>query len=250
MRLTRPLRGTRSHGLFTEIGIIVIGVLIALTAGQAAEAWNWQRKVAEGEQQLLQEARINLQYAAEQVAVQPCLEAQLRTLRDRVLADGATLEPAPVHRDQWGSFVFRLPSRPFGDTTWRALSDDGTSGHMPDQRRQVLSSVYDAIDKLHELRAVTDLMVGRMMMLSHPLPLDAGTRAMLVGALEEQRARSDMQSLVAGQLLGAYRDFGVAFPANPDELLKDSGTVAFCREQGLPLQDWVAVMKAQPSFVE
>lgn len=114
MRLTRSLRSTRGHGFFTEIVIIVIGVLIALAAGQGVEALNWQRKVAEGEQQLLQEARTNIRYGAEQVAVQPCLEAQLRALRARVLASEGTLAPAPAYDEGWGDFVFRMPSRPFG----------------------------------------------------------------------------------------------------------------------------------------
>lgn len=121
---------------------------------------------------------------------------------------------------------------------------------MQDDRREILSSVYAAVDKLNELRAVTDVVTSRMMLLSQPLPLDPATRAMLLGDLEEQRARSGMQALVAGQLLGAYRDFGASFPANAEALLEESGTVAFCRKHGLPLQDWVAVMRAQPSALE
>jgi hypothetical protein len=244
------VRGTRERGFFAEIAVVVIGVLIALAAGQLLEEWNWGRKVDAGEQQLLQEARINIEYAAEQVAVQPCLDAQLRVLRDRVLASDATLLPAPVHSDALASFVFRTPSRPYSDWIWRALNDDGTVGHMRDDRREILSAVYDSSDKLHELRAQTDLLVGRMSILSHPLPLDPGTRAMLVGALEEQRARSDLQSLVAGQMLGAYRDYGVTFPARAEVMLKHSGTVEFCRKQGLPLQDWIAVMRAEPPVIE
>ena len=121
---------------------------------------------------------------------------------------------------------------------------------MQDDRREILSSVYAAADKLNELRAVTDVVTSRMMLLSQPLPLDPGTRAMLLGDLEEQRARSGMQALVAGQLLGAYRDFGASFPAKAEALLEESGTVAFCRKHGLPLQDWVAVMRAQPSALK
>jgi hypothetical protein len=247
MGLPGGVGGARTRGFITEIAVIVIGVLIALGAGQLVEAWNWQRKAAEGEQQLLQEARYNIQYAAEQVAVQPCIDAQLRALRDRVLASGSTLQPAPAYADVMGTFVYRTPSRPYEDAIWQALNNDGTIVHMRDSRRQLLSVIYSATDILQELRATTDLLSGRLMSLSHPLPLDPGTRATLVAGLEEQRARSSLQSLVAGQLLGAYRHYGVPFPDSAEVLLVDSGTVAFCREHDLPLRDWMSVVRAQPS---
>ena len=148
-----------------------------------------------------------------------------------------------------GSFVYRTPSRPYEDAIWRALNNDGTSVHMRDSRRQLLSSVYSSMDTLRQLRSQTDLLSGRLLSLSHPLPLDAGTRATLVAGLEEQRTRSSLQSLVAAQLLGAYREYGAPLPSEA-EALSESGTVAFCREHGLPLQDWVEVVMAQPSVFE
>lgn len=52
------------RGFFVKIGVVVIGVLIALAAGNVAEAWNWQQKVAKGEKQLLRESQKNMKYAA------------------------------------------------------------------------------------------------------------------------------------------------------------------------------------------
>lgn len=246
------VRGAHARGFVIEIVVIVIGVLIALGAGQVVEAWNWQRKVAAGEQQLLQEARFNIQYAAEQVALDRCLDAQLRALRDRVLASGSTLQPAPAYDGATGDFVFRTPSRPYGDAIWQALNNDGTTVHMQDSRRQLMSAIYSAIDILQELRAPTDLMSGRLMTLSHPLPLDPGTRATLVAGLEEQRARTGLQSLVALQLLATYRDYGAPLPDTAEALADsaDGGTVAFCREHGLPVQDWMDAVRRQPSALE
>lgn len=240
----RPDRGTRERGFFAEIAVIVIGVLIALAAGQLLEEWNWGRKVDAGKQQLLQEARTNIKFAAEQVAVKPCLNAQLDTLRDRVLSSEASLEPAPVYEDT-SRFVFRAPSRPYPDNRWQALIDDGTSVHMEGRQREALSGIYSAVDVLNHLGQATDLTEGRLMVLSHPLPLDAGTRVMLVASLDEQQARSNLQSLAATQMIIAYRDFGASFPDLGESLLADSGTVAFCREHGLPLADWLDVTGAR-----
>lgn len=71
-----------------EIAIIVIGVLVALGAGEVADDWNWQRKVAAAEIKLKREAKDNFFYVAEQVSVGPCIDAQLASLSARVLASG------------------------------------------------------------------------------------------------------------------------------------------------------------------
>ena len=192
MQIDRSPRRIHGRAFLTEILIIVIGVLIALAAGQLVEDWNWRRKVAQGDLQLRREARLNFLYAAEQVAAKPCLQAQLRTLRDRVLSSGATLQPASVHQDDsMSGFVFRTPSRPYRRGVWQALMDDGTTSHMEDDRREILGSAYGAIDILNHLADETDLMTGRLMVLSHALPLDAGTRATLIASLDEQQTRSE-----------------------------------------------------------
>lgn len=243
MQVPGLIRNKNWRGFIAEIGVIVIGVLIALAAGNVAEAWNWQRKVDKGEQQLLAESNTNLIYAAEQVVVGPCLDAQLVGLRDRVLASGSALTPAAAYTDDFGTFVFRAPSRPYADGIWQALNDDGTSVHMDKDRQQIHSLAYEQLNDLRQMRAESDLVTGRLLTLAHPLPLDAGTRATLVGALEEQRARSRLQSLIAGQIMGNYRDLGT--PKRIEPHLLTSGTVAFCRKQGLPVDNWRQVMASQ-----
>ena len=52
--------------------------------------------------------------------------------------------------------------------------------------------------------------------------------------------------------MGALRDLGQAPPAaGVDEFLnKDSGTVAFCRAQQLPLADWREVLAQQEATTQ
>lgn len=235
-----------ARGFAAEILVIVIGVLIALAASNVAEEWNWKRKVFVGEERLLDEASGNVRYAAEQVMVGPCVDAQLVQLRTRVLRSGDTLDPAPLHSDPTGrDYVVRMPSRPYNDAIWMALNDDGTSVHMADVRQQRHASAYASLAILQEKRAESDLLTGRLITLVHPLPLDAASRMTLVADIEEQRARSLFQSLVAGQILGAYRRMGsLPSESDVDAFLSQSGTAAFCRKQGLPLESWRKVMVA------
>jgi hypothetical protein len=244
--LDRPNDGT-SRSLFVEIAIIVVGVLVALGAGELADGWNWQRKVAAGEIKLKREAESNFQYAAEQVAIAPCLQRQLEALRTRLLASGEVLDPAPFYRDATFTFVYRMPSRPYSASAWEALNSDGTATHQDDFRLQLYSEVYTQIADLVVRRRLSSILEARSMMLSTAFPLDPAARATMMGDLMEQAGHARLQSLMAAQVMGVLRDLGQAPPAaGVDEfLLNGSGTVAFCRAHQLPLADWRNVLAKQ-----
>jgi hypothetical protein len=244
--LLKPVHGWRVF--FGEIVIVVIGVLIALGAQQLVEDWGWREKVAHADSQLKREASINFRYAAEQVAVGPCLDAQLESLRQRVQASGPALQPAPVFTDPSADFVFRAPSRPFQDHVWRAINDDGTALHFEELTRYLYSQTYTQIDELRLMTTQSDLTAGRLMVLQEPIALDPASRAQLLLALAEQRGRSRQQSLIADQVMGTMRDLGQAPDgAAVDQYLAErSGTARFCRAQGLPLADWRKALAKVP----
>ena len=224
-----------------EIAIVVIGVLVALAAGDVAENWNWQRKLSVGEAALRREAVDNFQYAAEQVTVGPCVEAQLEAARSRLLASGSTLDPAPIFSEpDIHAYVYRMPSRPYVDTAWQALNSEGTTAHMDGPRRAAFAGHYQQVNDLVARRSQLDVLSSRSMLLGRRIAMDAATRAALAGDLEETSGQSDSQSLVAIQVMAKLRDLGQAPPAAAvDEFLsKYSGTIRFCKAHGSPIADW------------
>jgi len=60
--LPKPLHGWREF--LGEVGIIVIGVLLALTAEQIVEAWHWRNEAREFRQAVDREVALNLGYYA------------------------------------------------------------------------------------------------------------------------------------------------------------------------------------------
>ena len=231
-----------------EIAIVVIGVLVALAAGDVAENWNWQRKLSVGEAALRREAVDNFQYAAEQVTVGPCVEAQLATTRRRVLASQADLDRAPVFTESgWQTYVYRMPSRVYVDTAWRALNSEGTTARMDGPRRSVYAATYQQLGDMAYRRNQLDIRNARSLLLGEGIALDPATRAVLAGDLMETSGQSQFQSLVAAQVMGSLRDLGQAPPAAAvDEFLSnDSGTIRFCKAHALPMADWRTVLAAQ-----
>lgn len=82
--LPRPLHGWRQF--VGEVGIIVIGVLIALAAEQIVETLHWRNEVAAERASLLQEATDSLSGVRAREAQQPCADrrlAEIRTVLER-----------------------------------------------------------------------------------------------------------------------------------------------------------------------
>src|SRR4051812_5836720 len=77
--LPKPLHGWRAFA--GEVGIIVIGVLIALGADQLVEDWHWKTEVAAERKSLLQEAADSLDGVKARQAQQKCVDRRLVEIR-------------------------------------------------------------------------------------------------------------------------------------------------------------------------
>lgn len=91
--LPKPMHGWREF--VGEVGIIVLGVMIALGAEQLIDQWSWQRKVAETTNQLDSELHRDVRSAYSWLVIAPCVDRQLAAI-DAALTSARTtgrLEP-------------------------------------------------------------------------------------------------------------------------------------------------------------
>lgn len=239
---------------WSEILIVVLGVAIALAASEAVEDWSWKAKVRDGEARLRGDTERAFLWNAENYAAQPCFEAQLDRLAQRVMQSGTTLMPAPVYSDSTAPipaqprFVLRMATRPWRFPVWEALVANGTATRFSRQRQDVYSSLSHGIAAARGYREESNRLYGRLMALSYPAELDAGARRDYLVDIETLR-RLNFSSLITGQQqLSLMLREGIApTPESVDAFLKDSGTVKFCKERGLPLADWRQVKPAPPA---
>jgi hypothetical protein len=106
------------------VGIIVVGVLIALAAEQVVESWHWRAQAAEARAALRAEiGSDNLPQAYNRLAIAPCLTAKLDRL-DAALA-------AHVDRRQFIALAqtYRPPNRGWDDEVWKAVMATGVLSH-------------------------------------------------------------------------------------------------------------------------
>jgi len=107
--LPKPLHGWREF--VGEVGIIVVGVLIALGAEQLVEQWQWRNKVHDTTAQLNAELNRDARAAYAGLVVGPCLDQQL------VAIDAALASARQTGRVQ-ATPAFTPPLHVFTEDTW------------------------------------------------------------------------------------------------------------------------------------
>ena len=81
--LPKPLHGWREFA--GEVGIIVIGVLIALSAEQVVEDWQWHQKLAAAKKSIDFELNAQLDYSEEVVGLARCAPLFVGALESAIL---------------------------------------------------------------------------------------------------------------------------------------------------------------------
>jgi hypothetical protein len=242
---------------WSEILIVFLGVVIALAANEAVQEWNWRNKVKDAEARLKQDVDLLFLWHAELVTTQPCVSAQLVALGDRVLTSGEVLKPAPTHAFIGAGIntVARMPDRPWVFGTWEALGADGTATHFARERQAAIDLIARGAARLRERGWEGQRLLGRLQVMRDAIPLDPGVRATLLSDIHHLRTLNEGVSRNAGQLMNFIAQaFGSPDAARVDAFLHGgpesreagsfSGTVAFCKEQGLPLAEWQDVIGA------
>ena len=247
-RLTRRFTPPSGWGpIFIELAIVVLGVMIALAAGQAVESWVWHKKASDGEAAIRRDIDTLVPVLAEQVAVQPCVDAQLDGLAQAVLRSGDVLAAV---RDLSGgegrpSTIFR-PTRPLLFGAWESLVADGTATRLAADRRGLYSALAAELALLRSLNDEADRVDGRLSVLAYPMEVDPGVRKDLLVEIAEQRNRLGLAALIALQSLDGLRSAGLM----PDDKVIDgemegvaSQWPPTCRALGKPPLDFRGLLK-------
>jgi len=251
-----PSMGWRAF--WSEIVIVVLGVVIALAANEAVQDWSWRSRVADADARLYSDIVWAFLWSAEKYTSQPCADAQLSALGRNVLESGDALTPAPVLISNGQPYIVRMPNRPYRFPAWDALVADGTATHFALQRQAFLGRISASMEQARQNEEETRRLMGSLMVMRDPIPLDRAVRADLLTHVEELRSLAASEALIAQQRMRLIADYGSAPPASVVESFLNisgknesssefSGTVQFCKARGLPLADWRDYRKATVS---
>jgi hypothetical protein len=229
--LPKPLHGWREFA--GEVGIIVVGVMIALGAEQVVGDLHWRIVAAAARESVGEEMNFAYFSASEMAITQPCVDRQLQLVEQAVLAPGP-FRPVPSYAEGVMSFTVRAPSRSWSQHVWQSVSNDGTAAHLGQSERLGLASFYGLVDYLREENSTANSLRLRLGALSKPIQPDGAARAALVADIEQARSLYSLMALVSNQLIGLGEAIGFR-PAASDLRADNTGTLNFCRAHRLPL---------------
>lgn len=210
--LPKPLHGWRAF--MGEVGIIVLGVLIALAFGQIVDAWQWRDKVSHAEAAMrLELAEDDGPQAYGRVLIGRCLDMQLARIHD---------EAGSVPADQLRQWVssYTPPFRTWDSEAWKVVVASDTGSHMGSDRLIAWSAPYRILPSMTEGNEREAQQVVELRNALPPTgdlsPSDLRSLRLTAGQLRLANHRFMSGSKL---LLGRMRDLGAQVPQPIQEQL-------------------------------
>jgi hypothetical protein len=190
VEIHRPKTVRNWRDFIKEVGIIVIGVLIALAGEEAVQWLTWRHEVGIVRDSLDDELSADLFAAEERVKIAEC---QRRTL-DRLDELGATsrgtlvIRNAPVTRNRvWGS------------ASWDAASASGAIAHMEHDERNTYAVLFSFVRLFRDLNFRQEELWATIDAFRRPRPLTDTARERFVETVSQLRALTGTMNLGARQ---------------------------------------------------
>lgn len=216
VHLPKPLHGWRAF--VGEVGIIVLGVLIALGAEQIVEATHQRYLAQQAEKNVRAELAYDSAFAAERVAIGDCMRASFTELRQRLLATGENwpgLENTVLRGAERTSVKEHLyatapplssPHRLWPVSAWSAAT---ASGVLNRSRAHFFNyaALYAMVNALERLQDHEIADYPKLTPFDAPQKLDASARLQLltaIGAVDSENA--DVERLAAVFVTAARRN--------------------------------------------
>jgi hypothetical protein len=205
VRVPKPLHGWRAFA--GEVGIIVLGVMIALAAGQIVENIHEDYLSRQAIDHIRAELAYDSAFAAERVAIGDCMRASFTDLRQRLVASGdnwSGLQGKAVNgapRQPGSLFAspppLSSPHRLWPTSAWTAAT---TSGVFNEGQGRFFNyaALYAMVDWLGRLQDPEIEDHAKLMPLDLPQKLDPSARLQLLRDLGSVDAdNADMERLAA-----------------------------------------------------
>ena len=146
VHLPKALGGWRDF--LKEVGIIVVGVLIALGAEQLAQSIHQRQEAADARANVRAETALNMKFIRYRVSVQPCIDRRIADLSGMLQRAGdGSMERQPT-------WISAPPTNPFFDRRWQAANASGRNSLFSPAEQEDFDQLYGIFERLnvHEQR--------------------------------------------------------------------------------------------------
>ena len=195
--LPKPLHGWRDFA--GEVGIIVVGVLIALSAEQVVDNLHWRAETKGAREALLRDADTNLAAALFRQSQQPCVELRLAEIRT-IFQNHAAKRPfkltGPIGRP-----VYSGASR----EAWSIAVTSQAVAHMGLEEKLKLGASFGNFENMDQVQKQEQEAWLKLDVLDDPTVLTDGDWPMLHQAYAEANSLSSRMALITSYVLSNER---------------------------------------------
>jgi len=215
--LPKPLHGWREFA--GEVGIIVVGVLIALGAEQIVEDLHWNQKVGVVRRALAGELGNDRARWQANMSFVPCARREIAAL-DQWAANAQPNVAAPAAPVTFNSLFFHMHW-----ANWNLTTSGGTLDHFSIDDQLKFAALYDGIvHRQRDIESATDLSDETAGLV--PLATDAEGRRGLRSALAKLTGR--INSLAANDGYMSRHFDAVGVKANGNDIAADAASIPQC----------------------
>jgi hypothetical protein len=203
----KPVHSWRE--LLTELGIVVLGICIAISLEQFVEYLHWHQEVQIGRQALAEEITVIDRFYARRVLIAPCIERRLDedAVRIRDLAAGRKVTPRAF--DSRNS----APGALLSDAEWQSERSSQTLTHFPRAELALMSRFYAQMTDMREWILEEEKSWSALEVLAEdPDHLGPADLAQLRVNLSMERALEYLITLNAPQQLTISAQLGIHHP--------------------------------------
>lgn len=207
--LPKPLHGWREFA--GEVGIIVLGVLIALGLNQLAEGIHWSNSVDQAHAEIREETGAANRFFAFRAAAEPCIGRRLASMSQLI-------ENAAEHK-QVGRIGSIGPDIGNGisDSTWQAQRASQTLTHFDQSELNLLGFYYHQLDSVADAVFREDAAWSDLRVLEgDPSRLAAEDIAGLRRSLQHARFENYLIGIISREELRRARQLNLPVPS-PDK---------------------------------
>ena len=177
--LPKPMHGWREF--VGEVGIIVVGVLIALGAEQVVEWVHDNNLQREARETIGAEIGQNLDSFRRRSEVQHCIDNRLRKIEELILAPQSSVAlPRPL-------WVGRPQVWTVTDSRWNAATSGVRTALLSASQQAQYGDVYDGLKTFDGAQAIEQIAWAHLRVLETLPSIDPLSRSSLVQALHEAR---------------------------------------------------------------
>lgn len=216
----KPIHNWRE--MAAEIGVIVVGILIALGLEQAVESYHTHERTEAAQQATDSEVRFNLAKTNRELDMRACMERQLAALADAIGKDD---QPEVRRLLTTGGFVEPFP---WTDAAWRAAVDSGAADRFDRARRRNYWLIYGTVnatdraqdqywDAYQQLRSIA---LGGLTHSAEASAVEVTQLARMAAAEQQKLSASTILKANAKRLFGFETTAAetASMPANKGEL--------------------------------